>query len=547
MIYNFSGELIIVTKSCLTGIDSLIETIYQIYKFGYTSYNEDFISEFNKQVINRIDFMVKKAKFFSVEDAYVETEWKDMVALHYINTSYASSLLPHVIRVHLLSDNCIAEENYIGFFTIRPIEELSIALSYVFPNWSLFSGFLDAKKARFVRYKKRIHCLAKELYIETYPILVQDTIVTCCADVNIVTLSRFLSHEYGGRKKAEIRDLCKDDYNFAIPRVIKASYFEELCIKHHVPYKAREIDRSKIVPECELSLEERSKEGSATIKTREGITRYIDSYLDSNLPVVIHCDNHVIQIVGYVVDSSECEKHIVFDDSGYLYPCRNPSESGHASGPVFYVTSLNDLLFNYEETEEDRGLHRILRRLINIGIPQYDRVYIDYPQYETLLEMIIYDNWGKAGEGVSGSETVEGITNPYYQFLNDGSISQKRKSRLVECSKLVMFFRHNLDEAKRHQKKETGTIEEINELVSILEEVLDILNREPLPHYIWYTELYGRNGNIAAICADPTRLYNSPLVDNIFYNRQLKKNKQVILVTESMWDDTKVMRTAEME
>lgn len=527
----------------LIDISSFITEIHKIYTFGYPDCNEEFISEFSKWIVNRICFLVKEAKYISVEDTYVETEWKDMVALHYINTSYASSILPHVIRVHFFSTNAVYESTYMGFITIRPIEELSIALSYVFLNWTFVARAFGAESARFVHYKKRIHCLTKELFIETYPILVQDSIVTCCADVNIITLSRFLSHKYGGRKKAEIRDICKDDYNFAIPRVIKTSYFEELCIKHHVPYKVLEINRTELVSERELEPEDRNKRGVVTVKTKEGIGRYIDSYLDSNLPVIIHSNNHVVQIVGWFVDENGIKKHVVFDDSGYLYP--EKKSSSETIGPVLYAVDLSEEFLRYYCPPKCSLQEKYLRKLINIGIPQYDRVYIDYPQYEYLLDMYINGIWGKKENSILPKEVTSNVYNPYSQFSDNECGSVIRKSRLVECSKLVMFFRHNLDIAIDYQK--INNSDDVDDLISILKEVLDILEKISLPHYIWYTELYGREGNIAVICADPTRLYNSSLVDNVFYNSQLKRNNKLIVIAQSMWDDTKVKWTAEME
>ena len=64
--------------------------------------------EIEKYVFPRLSFMAKDDKgtrFFLFENRSVETEWKDMIGIHYINTSY--EMESTVMRVHLfMRESC---------------------------------------------------------------------------------------------------------------------------------------------------------------------------------------------------------------------------------------------------------------------------------------------------------------------------------------------------------------------------------------------------------------------------------------------------------
>lgn len=44
-----------------------------------------FTNEVDTHIMPRIKVLSKKAKFFLFENEYIETEWKDMISVHYIN------------------------------------------------------------------------------------------------------------------------------------------------------------------------------------------------------------------------------------------------------------------------------------------------------------------------------------------------------------------------------------------------------------------------------------------------------------------------------
>ncbi len=70
-------------------------------------------------IIPVLEPLYELARFFLLEDSYTEREWKDMVSLHYINTSYQPR--GSVLRVHFLKDEffneTLNESSYFGFVT----------------------------------------------------------------------------------------------------------------------------------------------------------------------------------------------------------------------------------------------------------------------------------------------------------------------------------------------------------------------------------------------------------------------------------------------
>ena len=81
----------------------------------------------------RLDFICDPSYhiFFLFEKCYIETEWKDMISVHYINTSY--NVKNAVMRVHLFFSDTVDEKKYAGCFTLRTIDDVRFMLSYIWP------------------------------------------------------------------------------------------------------------------------------------------------------------------------------------------------------------------------------------------------------------------------------------------------------------------------------------------------------------------------------------------------------------------------------
>ena len=79
--------------------------VYELFQDLLNSENNQltktgFTQNFNIMVLNRIRVILDKAKYFYIEPSYTETEWKDMISLHYVHTSY--NFKNNVMRIHFL-------------------------------------------------------------------------------------------------------------------------------------------------------------------------------------------------------------------------------------------------------------------------------------------------------------------------------------------------------------------------------------------------------------------------------------------------------------
>ncbi|MDO4308373.1 MAG: hypothetical protein Q4C77_16250 [Eubacteriales bacterium] len=113
--------------------------LYQIISSNFSDLNKaKTIEQIKKYILPKLKIFrgknEKKTIYFLEESEYVETEWKDMVSMHYVNTSY--ELKNTVIRCHVFSKKQFDSKHYLGFFTLRPIDEIKVMVSFVYPNWN---------------------------------------------------------------------------------------------------------------------------------------------------------------------------------------------------------------------------------------------------------------------------------------------------------------------------------------------------------------------------------------------------------------------------
>ena len=151
---------------------NLVNAIYRVFPIEKTRLRKGV----KENIWPRLDFMHGRRnsgdRYFIFEEDYIETEWKDMISIHYINTSY--HVQNTVMRIHIFSNNEISETSYIGFFTLRKIDEPRFMLSYIYPNWT--NIYCNSKRFHVMKYRKAIHIAGHELTLYTYPLFVQDNI-----------------------------------------------------------------------------------------------------------------------------------------------------------------------------------------------------------------------------------------------------------------------------------------------------------------------------------------------------------------------------------
>ncbi len=324
-----------------------------IYVKNFIAQDNDLLEVKNQLltfVLPRIKRIITNAKFFIFEDEYVETAWKDMVSLHYVNTSY--SIKKNVARVHFFLDNNISEDSYLGYITLRPINEFNIMLSFVIPNWNVLK--FDYHHAYIMTYEQYIHIEGKQINIRTFPFFTQDGIVSICAHADILMCSMFLNKKYG-YKKIKLYEMIDTQKTSIFPQTgLDPSEVINIFSENKVPIK--------VIPRSIDGIEEDSLS-----------ERLILTYIKSQIPIIIGIDKHVVLIVGYIIKDNQIE-FIIYDDSGVFVQSKED------------FVSIKSWAYFKEKIKEKKNDE------FYIIIPEPERVYLQYMDYDAFLEEYIKYN-----------------------------------------------------------------------------------------------------------------------------------------------------------
>lgn len=486
--------------------DDFCKKLYETYNYGYTidtkkmsqeQLDELFKTNLQEKIINRIEFLYDKSNCFVIEDNYIEREWKAMISKHYINSAYSTTLKQSAIRIHFLRDNNFKPENYLGFITLRPLEELDISLSFVYLNWnhSMFEG----QETRVMTYKKEIHCMGENVIIETYPFFAQDTIVTCCADANIIMLKKYFSNKYKlylNWQNDVFSSKVIKKHN--LPKTIDSLAFPNMLSESEIPFRVKPFNKSKL-----------DKVDSKKIEDE------ILAYIESGLPVVLTGDRHVIQLIGHTrLDDSQEIKFIVYDDSGYLEKIVCEENKRH----IIYLVSVSDLV-KYFNSEKRKGF--------NLFFLEHERVYIGYEKYAYFLKeyLIQQSNRDTDKKSVISQifdeyEDPENKCNGQNVKIKEYKQNVKIRTLLADNSEVKKFFNDN----KTNQELQNAVIAEFV--------------KKALPHYLWYTEITTEENSTFCLCADPTMYHRTRDYMKLFLDTGkrmiigLKQGEHLSLLTE---------------
>ena len=348
--------------------------------------------ELDQYVFPRLDFMAgdeRKSYLFLFEARYVETEWKDMISMHYINTSY--EVENTVMRVHLFKKAELCEKNYRGCFTMRTIDEAHIMLSYIYPNWEYV--VYNGNSLNVMTYRKKVHINGRIIEFHTYPLFVQDNTVVACAEASLISMSKYLHSKY--------------DYTKIRINSINSAYHSN---------RTKSYPSSGLLPTqmLEILYKHNIQCGYQIYNENSEFKEYIDYCIESAIPILIGIcianrqkgrgGHHVIQIIGHS-DVNTGKKYVVYDDSGYYL--RNIGELARKKTSGFvgcvswevlskslkdgtsfiiypihekvyilydnFIKHMNDML--YRMHMNDSTLHEYVReeakRLLQIDMPHY--------------------------------------------------------------------------------------------------------------------------------------------------------------------------------
>ena len=381
---------------------------------------------------------------------------EDMISVHYINTSY--NVKNAVMRVHLFFSDTINENAYAGCFTLRTIDDVRFMLSYIWPNWKrLIAG--DGSDIYVMTYKKKVHILGQEIEFDTYPLFVQDNAVIKCAQAGMISMSSYLHEKYGYNKMRVLK--INEAYSTGKTRVFPS--------KGLTPPQMLEIFNYYNIP----------VESRICYDDPQELKPYIDFCLESALPVLLSVivtniktkktERHIIQIIGHTLESATHEKnYLVYDDSG-----------------LFIRNLAGTDGFVYPESWEN------IKEKIQPG-----KSILFYPMHEKVY--ILFDDIQDFFADLCKRLKLEELMNAANDPLTDTRILVVDNVILKDFLKNRIQLDIEMGDKKRMQ-----------------EEIESIVNQS-LPHYLWYCEFQTAQRNLIYI-ADPT--YNNKTTKNIILNK----------------------------
>lgn len=399
-------------------------------------------------------------RYFVLEEDYIETEWKDMISIHYINTSY--HVENTVIRVHLFLASTISENVYAGFFTLRKIDEARIMLSYIYPNWERVR--YNSQSLCIMSYKKAVHIAGERIEFSTYPLFVQDNITVACAQANIISMTQYLHHKFD-YKKVRIAEL-NSSYTIGKTKLyptegLAPTQMLQIFCAHGISIRYAAINAAN---NKKVNEEER--------RGLEEYRQYIDYSVESAIPVLLgisikdeagRSQKHVVQIIGHTQQNRQ--QYVIYDDSGYFL-----KQVLHTTGFVGFV-------------EWTRIAEIIKMNKSFILYPIHEKVYLFFEDIKNFL-LHAYNS---------------------EKYLKELEIQQKsnidQTRYILADNKIVKKF---LKESVLNRCEIEAVKEEINRLLNCC-----------MTHYVWYCEIPLEEGFFIFI-ANPT--YSQITSKNIFYN-----------------------------
>lgn len=462
--YDWKNTMIIPKKE-------LVQNLIKIYSFGYITKEADngnkeiidsFAAAFKKNVTDRISIIYDLANYIAIEENYVEPEWKEMIANHYVHSAYSSTLKQSVIRIHFLSQKDFSEENYLGFITLRPLEEIAIALSFIYVNWK--HKIYSNRVSYVMTYQKEIHFMGKSIMIETYPFFAQDSIVTCCADANVIMLAKYFNNKFNLTSTEKMGSVFKKPSKIhRLPKRVDSTLLQDMLTNIGISFRMLGFCHAKEFDDDKWYM----------------IQKYIDAYIESGLPVILGIDGHVVQLIGHINNIDDIDrKYIVYDDSGHLEKlCLEKCEKNKHK--FSYILNINNIKEYFRNAKSDNFF---------ILLSEHERVYIDFERYqffltEYLLQYSVLDD--KNESIISHIFSENKVINDNVHF----------RTMLVDNSILKCFL---MQQKSKEQEK-----------------LINKLLKRGLTHYLWYTEINVDNKKFC-LCADPTMYYNTIDIEKLF-------------------------------
>lgn len=390
---------------------------------NHCEYGGDANQKLIEQLNTRYPYFIEKSQSFLVED-YIENEWRDSYELYYARSHY-EHCNSFTKRVHFIASDIervteIQEEDYVGYITLRPIPLNQISRVRFKCTKYAFDEYQEGEDIYCLSMNTRVNLPHLSLEYTSFPIFCQDSMVGICAHSSVVMLSKYMYKRFNFNNY-RLKDIIQNNSIFhdsgrKVPSegLTVDQIINILTHNNYNPVLAQFIDGMyNGHQEYNISLSE-----------------YIESYLESALPVIVACHEHVSIVIGHI--HNDKKHYIIADDSTY-----------HVSH-IFGQQEANVAIIPEEEfiekvTESED---------VFVIAPTVDRFYLHYKYLKIIVE-----------------EQKRIIKNEIAAVIEVDAEDIKVFSReiLVESAYLKQFL-HEMGE---------------NRFENIV-----------MPHYVWYIEFY---------------------------------------------------------
>lgn len=377
--------------------------MYQIEKSIENVINNHYKFEDTKQYLiknikEKFDFFVNKSNSFVVED-YVENEWRDSFDLYYSRSPYKC---PNTVkRIHFIIDDIddikqIHDDNYLGYINLRPIPPQNAVLSRI--------RLKCTNEAFNLPNLESLYCLSVESVVnfphrsikyKIFPLYSQDSMVAVCAHADLLMVSKYMYKKFNFNNYT-LKDIVQNDNTVAnaFGRRIPS---EGLNI-HQIVDLLRRNNYNPIAP-----LFRNGKYDQIDI------IDYLDSFIESALPVIAAFNGHVMVLIGHA--HADEKYYVIADDSAYHLTRSFGTKIAHIE-----VVSESKLKEVFAQTE------------VYLITPSFDRFYLHFPYLNLIL-----------------NETKELLHDTVFQ--GNAAIQLCTREILVESSKVKQFLSNCGDDA----------------------------------------------------------------------------------------------------
>jgi hypothetical protein len=344
---------------------------------------ERIVSETKKIFRERFENLLDRVGTYVVENGYVESEWRDSVELYYGVSHYH---LPGTLtRIHFISEFItgyeeITEKNYLGYVTFRPVPVPKAALSRIRLKWEKASyvpeGEVSSSRLYVLSVDTVVNFPHRQIRYPAFRLYVQDGMVAVCAHADMLMVAKYMYKRF----------------NFNHYRL------REMVGNNPLGWNtnARDVPSEGLTITQMLEILSQNRYNPIALLFRSGryneqmeIIEYIDSFLESALPVILAFRQHVVLVVGHLCDERGRRFYLIADDSTYHLGTTFKKDARH-TGMI-----------------ESKELENILNQNdVYVIAPSFDRFYFHYPYLDLLLRRIRTKLGGKIGEKVFSRELL---------------------------------------------------------------------------------------------------------------------------------------------